>query len=502
MPERLDDSDGAKTKNCLLLQIAALESEIAETQAVLLKKQEEHRRLRSQLNTLSPINQLPPEIKTEIFCRTVGPLADSRYIKQGETPFFLGKICQSFRYFVWSTPILWTTIRLWLVKARYEAQTNLLRDWLPRAANYPISFAFGRVEGSAPFSDHPVEILTLLASVSPQWKEVHFLFPDTAYQCFEANPGVEKSLPLLTAATASLTVARKLNLSMAPQLSVLHLDNFGLPDILASWHQLRELSTDTCNMDEIGLILSNAPQIIRCTFGKIGLELSEDPLVIESSHQQVFVLEHLEYLALNFYDAFDSEVSWILEQVKFPSLREVYITGPFGSTSEEAFLLQIVKPFRSSKLLEKFTFWDTENPSDNRVFNQILENIPSVKFLSLDFCEESSGYQFFNEELLQRLYSPHADILLPNLQHFTYRGPTSLAEHMHLFRDVLVYRFRQCDLRLVEMDSQQRTVSQIRSVDVMYCDHFVISPDIQEELDTLICDGLELSMTFESQLEW
>ena len=73
---------------------------------------------------------------------------------------------------------------------------------------------------------------------------------------------------------------------------------------------------------------------------------------------------------------------------------------------------------------------------------------------------------------------------------------------MHLFRDVLVYRFRQCDLRLVEMDSQQRTVSQIRSVDVMYCDHFVISPDIQEELDTLICDGLELSMTFESQLEW
>ena len=43
MPERLDDSDGAKTKNCLLLQMAVLESEIAETQAVLLEKQEEHR---------------------------------------------------------------------------------------------------------------------------------------------------------------------------------------------------------------------------------------------------------------------------------------------------------------------------------------------------------------------------------------------------------------------------------------------------------------------------
>ena len=348
-------------------------------------------------------------------------------------------------------------------------------------------------------SHPPVEILTLLACVSPQWKEVRFLSLNTAYRCFVANPGVEKLLPLLTAATAHLTTHRRLDLSMAPQLSVLHLSNFSLSDVLAPWHQLREISVDICSVDEIRLILSNAPEMIRCTFKKIDPEVSEDPLDTDLSHQQFSVLEHLEYLALNFYDAFDFEVSWILEQVKFPSLREVYITGPFGSTSEEAFLLQIVKPFRSSKLLEKFTFWDTENPSDNRVFNQILENIPSVKFLSLDFCEESSGYQFFNEELLQRLYSPHADILLPNLQHFTYCGPTSLTEHMHLFRDVLVHRFRQCDLRLLE---EPRTVSQIRSVDVMYCDHFVISPDIQEELDTLICDGLELSMTFESQLEW
>ena len=43
MPERLDHrSENAKTKDGLLLQIAALESEIAQTQAVLLKQQEEH----------------------------------------------------------------------------------------------------------------------------------------------------------------------------------------------------------------------------------------------------------------------------------------------------------------------------------------------------------------------------------------------------------------------------------------------------------------------------
>ncbi|KIJ96900.1 hypothetical protein K443DRAFT_633521 [Laccaria amethystina LaAM-08-1] len=489
-----DHSENAKTTNGLLLQIAALESEIAKTQAVLLEQQEKHRRLRSQLNSLSPINQLPAEIKTEIFHKTLGLLADSKETEEGETPFFLGKICKSFRYFIWSTPILWTTIRLWLTKAQYEAQTDLLRDWLPRTANYPISFSLDTIEGPNSWIRRPpVEILTLLASFSAQWKEVRFIIPDTAYQCFDANPGVKKFLPLLTTASAYVTTEQRLDLSMAPQLSVLHLDKF-VPGILVPWHQLRELSIYGCTMNQIRLIFFNAPQIIDCTFTDIDPEMSEDLLDIALFHQQVSVLEHLEYLELGFY-AIHSEMSWMLEQVKFPSLREVSLTGPFGSLPEEAFLLQIVKPFRSSTLLEIFTFYNSKKPSDNRVLTQVLENIPSVIDLSLDFCKEYSGDEFFSEELLQRLYSPHADILLPNLQYFTYCGPTLLTEHMYLFRDVLVYRFRQHDLQLVEVDSEQRTVSQIQSVDVMSLSHFVISPDIQEELDTLRRDGLELSIT-------
>ena len=481
MPERLDHRcENAKTKNGLLLQMAALETEIAQTQAVLLKQQEEHRELRSQLNSLSPINQLPGEIKTEIFHRTLGPLTDSVFIEEGKTPLFLGKICQSFRFFVWSTPTLWTTIRLWLSEARYEAQTDLLLDWLSRTENYPISFSLGAADVDSTWTAHrpPAEILTLLASFSLQWKEVRFLFPHTAYQCFDANPGVKKLLPLLTAATASLSFGRPLDLSMAPQLSVLHLYRFYPPDILAPWHQLQELSIDHIGMNEMCRILHNTPQIIRCSFTQLNPGTPGGYRIIPSA--SFSVLEHLEYLELEF-EATGSGVSWILEQVKFPSLREVSLTGPFGSTLEETFLLQIVKPFRSSKFLEKFTFRNThwQKPSDNRPFTQVLENIPSVKVLSLDFRNESSGNEFFiffTKEVLQRLWhSPHADILLPNLQHFTYCGSTSLTEHMHLFRDVLVYRFRQCDLQLVDVDSVQRAVSQIKSVNVMSSSHFVMS---------------------------
>ena len=496
MPERLDHSENVKTKNGLLLQIAATESERAQTQAVLLKQQEECQRLRSQINSLSPINQLPPEIKAEIFHRTLGPLADSKSIEEGETPFFLGKICRSWRYFVWSTPILWTTMRLWLAKARYEAQTNLLRDWLSRTSKYPISFSLGATEAPRLWiSRPPVEIFTSLASFSAQWKEARFLLPDTKYHCLDANPGVIKSLPLLTSATVHLAFERQFDLTMAPQLTVLHLYNFDLPYILAPWHQLQELSIDVCSMDEIRLIFPIALQIIRCTLKSIDEGIWEDPLDIELFHPQVFVLEHLEYLELNFY-ALDYEVSWILEQTQFPSLHEVSLAGPFGPTPDEAFiLLQIVKPFRSSNVLEIFTFCNTKKASDNRLLTQILENIPSVKVLSLNLCKESSGDEFFAEELLKRLYSPSAVILLPNLQRFSYCGPTSLTEHMHLFRDVLVYRFRQCNLPLVGLDSEQMTVPQIQSVNVVSFSHFVISPDIQEELDTLRRDGLELSIT-------
>jgi hypothetical protein len=65
---------------------------------------------------------------------------------------------------------------------------------------------------------------------------------------------------------------------------------------------------------------------------------------------------------------------------------------------------------------------------------------------------------------------------------------------MHLFRDVLVYRFREYALRATEGESEQMTVSQITSVSVTSSDTFVVSPDIQEELNSLVQAGLELSL--------
>ena len=477
-------------RNVLLSQVATLESEIAQTRALLLERETERLQLYSEINTLSPIDQLPAEIKAEIFYNALGSLVDSAW--QGIYPFFLGKICRGWRDFVWSTPILWTTLHLCLSKDKYEAQTDLLHEWLSRTSKHPISFCLDTEELLDEWVSHPsTEVLTTLASVSSQWKNVEFFVPDIK-ACFDAISTAEKSLPLLTTATIRFSTSvtgRQLTLSTAPHLSVLHLYNPYLRTVLVPWHQLREFFANGCTVDEIRIFFRNAPQIVHCTFIEIDSAILDHPLDLDFF--QPPVLEHLEYLKL-WFDIVDDSLSanLILGPAKLPSLREVSLSGRFASSAP---VLQIMQAFRSSQLLEDFDL-GYELPSDV-ILIQVLELIPSVKTLRLFFTHRNQqiGHSSLLEALLQRLCCPQ-DILLPNLRKFTYRGPTSLNEHMHLFRDVLVYRFRQC-ASPPEVGFEQKTVSQIRSVIVRTPSQIVISPDIQEELDGLRRDGLKLLVT-------
>ena len=463
-------------RDVLLLQVAALESEMAQKRL----------RLYSEINSLSPIDQLPAEIKTEIFYNALGSLVYSEW--QGIYPFFLGKICRSWRDFVWSTPILWTTLHLCLSKDKYEAQTDLFHDWLSRISNLPISFCLNTKESLDEWESHPpTEVLTTLASISSQWKAVELFIPDIK-ACFDAISTAGKSLPLLTTATIRLpSTIRQLNLSTAPQLSVLHLCNPYLSKVLVPWHQLQEFFANGCTVDVIRIFFYNAPQIVHCTFKEIESATLDHLLDLDLFHP--LVLEHLEYLKLRF-DTVGDSANWILGPAKLPSLRKVSLSGPFASSATATILLQIMQAFRSSQLLEDFTL-SYEIPSDI-ILIQVLELIPSIKTLLLAFTHVNQHSLL--EALLQRLYCPR-DILLPNLQNFSYHGPTSLNEQMHLFRDVLVYRFRQGASPPKEVGSEQKTVSQIQSVIVGTPSQLVISPDIQEELDSLRRDGLDLSVT-------
>jgi hypothetical protein len=494
MPEHdCHHSENETSRNALLQQVAVLESEMDETraqiaqkQAFLLEQKQECRQLNSQLNSLSPIDQLPAEIKTEIFYNALCPLT-----KEGKSPFFLGKISRGWRDFVWSSPVLWTNMYLRLTKKGCKVQTNLLRAWLPRTAGCPLTFCLasdweGTYDGSS-----VKEIFSMLASVSTQWKDVEFSLPDSKV-CFDAISKAEKSLPLLTAATVHFSSnQRQFNLfSVAPQLSTLCLNKILLARVLAPWHQLKEFTAYDIPLHEVREFLQKAPNIIRCTFDDDGSRIRDEP---QDTFVKPLVLEHLEYLQL-WVASKGVGVTQILGSVELPSLREVYLHGHFGSSSR-AILPAIMISFCSSHLLGKFTLRGAITSDDELI--RVLGYIPSTK----DLCLELGGYQqdeygpILTERLLRRLCPSHADILLPNLRSFTYYGPSTLNEHMDLFRDVLVYRFRECALRPAEVDSKRGNVSQIQSVTVLTSSRLVISPDIQEDLDCLVKEGLGLSLT-------
>ena len=467
-------------RNALFLQLASLE----------LNRQ----RLCSQINSLSSFNSLlPAEIKAAIFYQATQlpcPLDD-----QGDcsviTPFFLGKICQDWRNLVWSSPLLWTNIHLCVTSQRCKAQANLLRDWLSKTASCPLSFHLTSVEEPEAWDYDPsVEILAIFVSVSERWKQAEFYIPDDK-TWFDTISAAENSLPLLTTATVEFDPGYaeghhfKL-FSTAPRLSALHLHQPCLADVWAPWHQLREFTSTNSSVDEIRGFLHKASNIVWCSFRDIDSSTSNP----SDLFYRPLVLDRLEYIELRFKSRVNTASTRILGSIKLPSLREVFLHGPFIST---AILPRITKSFYASSFLEKFTLSGVL--SSHYILIQVLENIPSIKELHLRLDNPATESQLMIRKLFQRLCPPHTNILLPNLQNFTYHGHASLDNHMPLFLDMLVYRFRQCTSQPTGLCTEQGSISQLQSVSITSLVEPVINQDIEDELDILVQEGLVLSIS-------
>ena len=474
-------------RNALFLQLASLE----------LNRQ----RLCSQINSLSSFNSLlPAEIKAAIFYKAVQlpcPLYDGD--GEGEpsvvTPLFLGKICRDWRDLVWSSPFLWSNIHL-RVTRRCNAQANLLRDWLSRTAGCPLSVCLtSGEEPEAWVYNSPKEILDIFISISERWKQAELYISDNQ-RWFDTISYARNSLPLLTTAAvefeSSSDEQRPFNLfSKAPQLSALHLYQPCFVDVLAPWHQLREFTSTSSSVDEIRGFLHQASNIICCSFRDIK-DLHSSTSNSSVLFYRPLVIERLRYIELRFESQLNTESALILGSIKLPSLREVYLHGSFIYTGVPT-LPRITELFSASSLLEKFTL--SGMLSSDPLLIQVLENIPSIKELHLKLDNPATHDQLLTSELLQRLFPPHTNILLPNLQHFTFHGPASLNDHMPLFRDMLVYRFRQCTSQPTGLGAEQGAISQLQSVSIRSLRELIINQDIQEELDILVQEGLVLSIT-------
>ncbi|KAJ7453704.1 hypothetical protein B0H11DRAFT_1621137, partial [Mycena galericulata] len=107
-----------------------------EQQKEVLKKLEHSKSLvQRQLNNVrDPVARLPSEISSEIFTQCLPLLVEPG---AHNIPILLLNICNTWTDIALSTPALWAAIRV--VFPRPEGFPQLLRTWLQRARNRPLS---------------------------------------------------------------------------------------------------------------------------------------------------------------------------------------------------------------------------------------------------------------------------------------------------------------------------------------------------------------------------
>ncbi|KAJ6558226.1 hypothetical protein B0H19DRAFT_1261757 [Mycena capillaripes] len=122
----------------LQARIAKLSAEIDLQKDVLKKLEQDKSLIQRQLNTvLDPVARLPFEISSEIFLQCL-PLSLFPP-NPNDVPILLLNVCSAWTDIAFSTPGLWTAIKITLPRA--HGFEDSLQAWLRRAANHPLSIS-------------------------------------------------------------------------------------------------------------------------------------------------------------------------------------------------------------------------------------------------------------------------------------------------------------------------------------------------------------------------
>ncbi|KAJ7262469.1 hypothetical protein C8J57DRAFT_453929 [Mycena rebaudengoi] len=205
-----------------------------------------------------PILTLPTEITSEIFGHFLPPYPERPPTTGLSSPELLGQICQVWREIALSTPRLWQAIELNLPTKSPTMALNLLRTWVSRSKNCPLSISLqsstGLFEDDSPFVEAVIPH-------SERWEHINFHLPIEVLQLIGADFPLLCSLTLgptrYAGETDSLDVISPF--SNAPLLTQVALSsNFGSFEIQLSWSQLTSISANYLSSTEFTEILQHS----------------------------------------------------------------------------------------------------------------------------------------------------------------------------------------------------------------------------------------------------
>ncbi|KAJ7268912.1 hypothetical protein C8J57DRAFT_1468898 [Mycena rebaudengoi] len=250
-------SNGRSTRSDIRERMTDLDAQILALERALDTVKLERQDLQMRLDIYKyPVLTLPTDITSEIFVHFLPPYPERPPTTGPSSPELLAQICQAWREIALSTPRLWRAIRLRLPTKYPVVALDLLRTWVSRSKNCPLSIS---LQCSTQLLT--VDFIQAIIPHSERWEHIDFMLPIESLQLIEADFPLLRSLTLgptyYAGETDSLVAISPF--SNAPLLTQVALSgNFRPSEIQLPWSQLTSISAYALSASECTKILQHS----------------------------------------------------------------------------------------------------------------------------------------------------------------------------------------------------------------------------------------------------
>ncbi|KAJ7280828.1 hypothetical protein C8J57DRAFT_106544 [Mycena rebaudengoi] len=240
----------------------------------------ERQGLQTRLNAYKyPILTLPTEITSEIFVHFLPPYPERPPATGLSSPELFSQICRAWREIALRTPRLWRAIELRLPTTSPTMALDLLRTWVSRSKNCPLSILLRSSGGMV-----LVDFIQAIIPHSERWEYIDFKLPIESLRLIGADFPLLRSLTLgpthyVVAPDSRHAISP---LSNAPLLRQVALSNtFGPFEIQLPWAQLTSISAQCLSSAECTEILQHSAVLreFRCDYVNFYVEVDAGNLL-------------------------------------------------------------------------------------------------------------------------------------------------------------------------------------------------------------------------------
>jgi hypothetical protein len=304
-------------------------------------------------------------------------------------PLLLGQICSRWRDIALSTPALWNSIRLgaWERLGLPLAKMPLIKAWLGRSGNLPLSIQIYHFEAATPTSS---DFLDILIPFSPRWYKLDLWLSQSLAEKLVCNS--ELSIPSLTSLSLSLSASmeRAKSLLFSPKATGLRKVTVLIEPLMPRflnfpWAQITDFRSDSMiDIHDCYDIFRLCPQLIYLRLRNI----SVDRFTRENC--DIVSMNQLSWLRLYSH----GNVGPLLDLIEVPSLREIHLETMMDRMWPKSPLLAMLS--RSSSPLEILTIQHTPRRT------KITEMDIAECFESIQTLRDISVVDMFTTTLYRR----------------------------------------------------------------------------------------------------